>query len=277
MRRTFQLRWAAACAAAMALGGLAAGAAAQDLSIIERMTREDRADPKSFEPTPPPSAPRDFTGVWEVSRFARTQGDTTPPTKPVFTAVGSAEVKRLSESEAGGRVVADAGTQCFPHGVPRLVFSPYPIRFTYMPGKILMLHEVNHNVRVVHMDRTAPPPGAPRTFLGYSVGHWEGDTLVIVTTLLNDQTRIEANVPRGPRLKVTERWTKAKNKLGVTDLVAVVTAEDPDFLAQPWTRRLYFAYRSDVERDIRPDGLVEYSCEENNRNAPGADHIVTAK
>ena len=84
-------------------------------------------------------------------------------------------------------------------------------------------------------------------------------------------------MPRGPKLKVTERWTTAKNIFGATDLAVTVTTEDPDFLAQPWTRRLYFAYRSDLEKNLRSDGVVEYSCEENNRNAPGADHIVTAK
>ncbi len=277
MQRSPKTMRAGAWIAALTLMGLAGAAAAQDLSILERMQAEDKAPPKSFEPTPPPSDPRDFTGVWEVSRFAKTQGDTASTPEPEFTAMGLAEVKRLADSEAGGRVVADAGTQCFPHGMPRLTFSPYPIRFTYMPGKIVMLHEVNHNVRIVHMDRSAPPPGTPLTFLGYTVGHWEGNTLVTVTDHMNDQTRIEANVPRGPKLKVTERWTKAKNILGTTDLAVTVTAEDVDFLAKPWVRRLYFAYRSDVERDIPSEGLVEYSCEENNRNAPGADHIVTAK
>jgi len=69
--------------------------------------------------------------------------------------------EELIDAEAHGAVLTDAASQCFPHGVPRLSFAPYPIRFAYVPGAILMLHEVNHNLRLIHMDRKEAPPDTP--------------------------------------------------------------------------------------------------------------------
>ena len=241
----------------------------------ERLERQ-RQQMKTWEPTPPPSDPRDFTGLWEVPNAVVTlrQDD---GSKPPYTPEEAADTQRHIDSSAAGKVITDASTQCFPHGVPRLTTAPYPIRFSHMPGKVLMLHEVAHNVRIIYLDKTAPPPNTPMSFLGYSVGHWEGATLVVETTHLNDKTMLDGATSHGPRLKVTERWTKKKNAFGNTDLVDVITVDDPDHFTRPFSTTRYFAFRSDVANTLGADGLVEYSCEENNRNVPGADNIVTAR
>ncbi len=57
----------------------------------------------------------------------------------------------------------------------------------------------------------------------------------------------------------------------------MITVDDPDHFTRPFSTTRYFAFRSDVARTLGADGLVEYSCEENNRNVPGADNIVTAR
>ena len=145
---------------------------------------------KSWEPTPPPSDPRDFTGIWEVPSpkidLKNDQGK-----DPPFTPDEAKSTQRMIDAEKAGNVITDASTQCFPHGVPRLTFAPYPIRFVHAPGKILMLHEVAHNVRIVYLNRKAPPKDTPMSFLGYSTGRWEGDTLVVETTHLNGETRLD--------------------------------------------------------------------------------------
>jgi hypothetical protein len=231
---------------------------------------------KSWEPTPPPSDPRDFTGIWEVPSpkidLKNDEGK-----DPPFTPDEAKSTQRMIDAEKAGAVITDASTQCFPHGVPRLTFAPYPIRFVHARGKILMLHEVAHNVRIIHMDKTAPPKDTPMSFLGYSVGHWDGNTLVVETTHLNNQTRLDMHTSHGPRLEVTERFTKQKTPQGFTDLVDVITVNDPDHFTQPFTVNRKFAYRGDLEAETGADGVTEYSCEENNRNVPDAAGVVTTE
>jgi len=196
---------------------------------------------------------------------------------PPFTPDEAKSTQRMIDAEKAGAVITDASTQCFPHGVPRLTFAPYPIRFAHAPGKILMLHEVAHNVRIIHMDRKAPPKDEPMSFLGYAVGHWEGNTLVVETTRLNNQTRLDMHTSHGPKLKVTERWTKQKTPQGYTDLVDVITVDDPDHFTKSFTVSRKFAYRGDLEAETGADGVTEYSCEENNRNVPDASGVVTTE
>jgi hypothetical protein len=231
---------------------------------------------KSWEPTAPPSDPRDFTGIWEVPSpkidLKNDEGK-----DPPFTPGEAKSTQRMIDAEKAGAVITDASTQCYPHGVPRLTFAPYPIRFVHTPGKVLMLHEVAHNVRIVYMDRKAPPKDTPMSFLGYSVGHWDGNTLVVETTHLNNQTRLDMHTSHGPQLRVTERFTKQKTPQGFTDLVDVITVDDPDHFTKPFSVSRKFAYRGDLEAETGADGVTEYSCEENNRNVPDAAGVVTTE
>lgn len=217
-----------------------------------------------------PEDPKDFSGVYWTRGYDRTYRQL-DRSLPPFNDAERKDWQRHLDAEKAGAPIADAPTQCFPHGVPRLIASPYPIRFVHTPNEIWMLHEVGHNVRVIHLDKTAPPPNTPLTFLGYSVGHWEGDTLVVETTHLNDRTRIdEEAISHGTKLKVTERIKKIKNQFGNTELDDLITIEDPDHFTAPWTARRTFPWRGDIQ-------VTEYSCEENNRNAPGADGVTVAK
>ena len=269
---------------AIAVAGLATAVAAQNVAPPQPRERDslgagaDRqlSRRKAWEPTPPPSDPRDFTGIWEVANpkiDLKNDAGQDPP----FTPDEARSTQRMIDAEKAGGVITDAPTQCFPHGVPRLTFAPYPIRFAHAPGKILMLHEVAHNVRIVHLDRKAPPKDTPMSFLGYSVGHWDGNTLVVETTHLNNETRLDMHTSHGPKLKVTERWTKQKTPQGFTDLVDVITVDDPDHFTRPFSVTRKFAFRSDLEAKTGAAGVTEYSCEENNRNVPDANGVVTAK
>ena len=232
---------------------------------------------KGWEPTPPPADPRDFTGAWAMINghldLIQDDGNQAP-----FTAAEAKSTERLIKAEDSGNVVTDASTQCFPHGVPRLTITPgYPIRFAYLPGEILMLHEVAHNVRIIHMDRKEAPKGTPRTFLGYSVGHWEGNTLVVETTHMNDRTRLDSVTSHGPNLKVIERFTREKTAAGYTNLAVGITIDDPDHFFKVFSISRKLGFRSDLANTVGSDGITEYSCEENNRNEPDAEGIVTSK
>jgi hypothetical protein len=243
---------------------------------LARMRGGSAAQRKGYEPTPPPADPRDFTGLWAAGGGINlTQAD---GGAPPFTPAEAKETQSLIDAENSGKVITDAPSQCFPHGVPRLGFAPYPVRFTYLPGEILMLHEVNHNLRIIHMDQKETPKDIKPGFLGYSVGHWDGNTLVINTDHFNDQTLLDFHTQHGTRLKVTEHITKEKTPQGFTDLVVLTTIDDPDHFTKPFTVMRHWPFRSDLANTVGlSDGITEYSCEENNRNVTVTDGHVTIK
>jgi hypothetical protein len=247
----------------------------EQVAAREKRNAEDAA---LWNKNPAPADPRDFSGVWWTRGYDRTfRPVTSPPMPPAqsakllpLTASEAASRQHHLDMEKAGTPIADAPTQCLPHGVPRLIASPYPIQFVYSPGLITILHEVAHNVRLIHMDGRPAPPDTPPTFLGYSVGHWEGDTLVVVTDHFNDRTQIdEEALSHGLKLKVTERITKFTNKYGGAELRNLITIEDPEHFTQPWTAERLFPWRGDIR-------IAEYSCEENNRNAP-VNGVTVAK
>jgi len=167
-------------------------------------------------------------------------------------------LERRIRAKNRGTPEADASTQCFPHGMPRLMESPYPIEIVQTPGRITFLHEVAHNIRRIWMNR-AHPANPPLTFLGDSVGHWEADTLVVDTVGLNDRTFIDdEGSSHSTRLHTIERYRKID---GGANLELIMTVEDPVTLEHPYSYRRVYHWRP----DIRPQ---EYVCEENNRNAP---------
>jgi hypothetical protein len=232
---------------------------------LARRRGGDQAQRKTWEPTPPPADPRDFTGLWQLPggniNLLQENGEAAP-----FTPEEAKRTQQLIDAEAHGAVLTDAASQCFPHGVPRLSFAPYPIRFAYAPGLILILHEVAHNLRIIRMDGKEAPKDTPASFLGYSVGHWEGNTLVVETSHFNDKTPLDFHSSHGTKLKVTERFEKQKSSQGYTDLVVHITIDDPEHFTKPFTVLRRWPYRSDMEATLGSDGLQEYSCEENNRN-----------
>lgn len=250
------------------------------LTAAQIAAREKRNAEESVEwnQNPAPKDPRDFSGVWWTRGYDRTYR---PITAHPMSPDESAKLLPLTPLEAKSRAyhllmeqrgtpVADAPTRCFPHGVPRIMASPYPIQFVYTPGLITILHEVAHNVRFIHMGGKPAPANTPRTFMGYSVGHWDGNTLVVTTDHFNDRTQIdEESLSHGLKLKVTERFTRFTNKYGGAELRDLITIEDPDHYTRPWTAERTYPWRGDVR-------IEEYSCEENNRNEP-VNGITVAK
>ena len=213
----------------------------------------------------PNSDPRDFEGVWWLEGYQYMLGPepgVAPPLKPEYMRI----LERRIRAKNRGTPEADASTQCLPHGMPRLMESPYPIEIVQTPGRLTFLHEVAHNVRRIWLNRPHPKSLTP-TFLGDSVGHWEGDTLVVDTVGLNDRTFIDdEGSSHSTQLHVVERYRKID---GGAKLELLMTVEDPVTLEHPYSYRRIYHWRPDV----RPQ---EYICEENNRNAP-IDGVTVAK
>jgi len=113
---------------------------------------------------------------------------------------------------------------------------------------ILIEVEMVHDARIVHMNAKHQPPNV-RQWFGDSIGHWEGDTLVVETTNFNDQTHYRGS---SMNLKVTERFTRVSDKT----IEYRATMEDPSTWTKPWSIELAF---SSV-----PGPLYEYACHEGN-------------
>ena len=270
--------------AKLAMGACAAALVAAPFALAQEGGRPGRAPPtpeqqaaaekrnadqsREWNANPAPSDPRDFQGVWWTRGYDRTFR---PITNPAQTPAQAAALLPLTDLEAKSRAhhlkmeeegtpIVDASTDCYPHGVPRVMASPYPVQFDYLPGEIVMLNEVAHNVRYFHLDQKAAPKGTPLTYMGYSVAHWEGNTLVIDTDHFNDKTQIdEESLSHGLKLKVHEEITKFANKYGGVELRNLITISDPDHYTHPWTAERLYPWRGDVK-------ITEYTCEENNRN-----------
>jgi hypothetical protein len=208
---------------------------------------------------------RNIDGVWWTPGYDR-KFRTLEGELPPFTDRGRREWEHNVKADEAGHPVADAPTGCLPHGIPRLLASPYPIQIVTTPGQITWIHEVNRNQRWIYMDESHPPQ-VSKTYLGHSVGRWEGDTLVIDTVGLNDRTRIdEEGITHSDQLHVVERVRKID---GGKQLENLITITDPVMFTRPWTTKRLYKARPEVR-------LMEYVCEENNRNAP-VDGVTVAK
>lgn len=248
----------AVLAAALAL---CADAASAQMRVQEGAVYPDPSlvrDPRVSADVP------NISGVWAPQGYGRRiqpiDGSETPwlPwSKQVFD-------ERAAAEEAGTPLF-DPTAACLPSGNPRLIASPYPIEIIQTPTTIYLLHETHHMIRTIHMDRPLPDPATVQpTYMGYSVGHWEGDTLVVETIRLIRHTQIdEAGTPKTGNLKITERYRKT----GPTEMEAVFTLDDPDAFSAPWTAVRRWNQRPDIR-------LAEYTCEENNRNAPDETGVL---
>ena len=207
--------------------------------------------------------PRDLSGVWFIRSYNR-QINATTGRVPPLTALGKAERAKRVQAEKDGTPIGDASAYCYPHGVPRVMNSPYPIQIIQTAGETTIVHEVAHNVRHIYMD-VPHSKDVKTSFMGESVGHWEGDTLVVDTVGVDPRTWIdEVGVIHGKQLHTVERIRKIEDGHAIENEVRV---EDPEYFPRPWYMRDTYAWRPDLR-------IAEYVCEENNRNRPVNGHTV---
>jgi hypothetical protein len=174
--------------------------------------------------------------------------------------------KDIDEILAGKKSAFTAQSSCVPAGVPFFMGygGPDPIVFLQTPKEVWMIWTEDNQVRRVYMDRPHSANLKP-SWYGESVGHYEGDTLVIDTIGLNTKTVVDIyRTPHTEKLHVVERWRKIDNG---QSMEVVFTVEDPDTFNQPWTAKR--RYRR-IDQDF-----VEKICAENNTNIFDY-HIPTA-
>jgi len=205
--------------------------------------------PRSAEGKP------DLSGVWLVSNGSFYL---TSDLKPEDIRPWAATLYKQREDDF--RRDTD-GIACLPPGPKAGIgVGNFPMKIVQTPNLVVVLYEYHTIFRQIFTDGRALPEDSNPTWMGYSVGRWDGDTLVVTTAGYNDRTTIDlAGHPHTEALRVTERFRR--RDAGHLDVQ--VTFDDPKAYTKPWTLPMEFT--------LVPDGdLIEYVCE----NERDASHLV---
>jgi|SRR5579871_777343 len=198
----------------------------------------------------PAQAPRardgkpDLTAVWVIS------GSTDLPSDPAYLPA----MQKLYEERKTSGGKGDPEKVCLPNGVVRI--EPLPYKIVQTPKLVIVLSEGNtHSYRRIFTDgRPHNLELEPNTWNGDSIGHWEGNTLVVDTVGFNDHTWLDSTgKPHSEALHVIERYTRKD----LDHLEVAYTLEDPQAFIKPYT------FTRSFTRVIGRD-LKEYFCAMNN-------------
>ena len=185
----------------------------------------------------------DWGGSW-FAMFQRGAEDTAPAQPKLKGEFKAEREKWLADARANDGVVRRTRSNCSPPGMPRIMrLGQYPYEFIIAPGRV---HDPDHDP----------------SFMGDSIGRWEGDTLVVETTGINGELEIDTGIPHSDNFRLTERIHLDPNDPDV--LVNEMTMVDPDALEEPF--KVTQRYRRD-----RYGKLIEFQCAENDRNPIDAE------
>ena len=203
----------------------------------------------------PPHDPHDLTGVWNM-RGGGGQGGF-GRVDPNMTAWGEQQYKLQKSSNGGQYTLQETNdpviTKCFPPGVPRIYLQPFPLQIVQTPKEVIFLYEYDHTARHIFTDGRKHPDDVTPTYMGDSIGHWEGDTFVVDTVGFNEKTWLDRiGHSHSDQLHVIERF----QRVNLNDLELDVSMEDPKALATPWNVHLQF--------QLHPDWTIaEQVCADN--------------
>jgi len=216
--------------------------------------------PRTAQGTP------DLSGVWLTVRDKPLGENGVQNTRSSFFNIGmalkdglpltpyGAEIRknRLAENSQG-----DPDAHCLPMNLVHLHFGSDPRKIVQTPGLIVFLFETNSQVRQVFTDGRSIPKDPQPWWYGYSVGSWQGDTLVIKTTHFRDGGWLDAEgSPLTDAATVTERI----RRVNYGNLEIEMTVDDPKAYTKPWTVQV-------KQRLLLADDLIEYICLENEKDA----------
>jgi hypothetical protein len=200
----------------------------------------------------------DWSGVW-VNRGSISFDPSVPraqPANPPYNAEYAAKYKERLAALARGEAIADPTADCVLPGTPRNMNMPYPFEILHTPGRVTLLMESMHDVRRIFTDGRKHPSDLEPTYNGHSIGHWEGDVLVVDTVGLRADTVFDqVGTFHSDQMRVIERF----REISPGTLQVEITVEDPKAFVRPW--KVVKTYTRDPNEEI-----MEYVCEENNRN-----------
>jgi hypothetical protein len=214
-------------------------------------TKDGKVDMSAKLPRAPDGKP-DLSGVWLVPGLKYLINIAADVKDVPFQPWAAEEYKRRVETNGKD----DPNNLCLPSGIPEKDAVTSPWKIVQLPNEIVILYESRTIFRQIFTDGRPLPKDPNPTWQGYSVGHWEGDTLVVETAGTNGKAWLDTNGhPVTEALHVIEKFHR--KDYGHMDLE--ITIDDPKAYTKPW-----IVNESPV---LQPDDeLIEYICEENNRD-----------
>jgi hypothetical protein len=182
------------------------------------------------------------------------------PDAPLLTPEYLKKWEAMRDSRVAGSYESDNVFKCLPPGMPAMMNMAYGMEVMQTRDKITFFSELNDALRRVYLDGRKPTPAIldDPTYAGYSTGYWEGDTLVVDTVAVRDDTYIEGFTPHSDRMTIRERIRLVEPDL----LENRITVTDPNALVKPW--ETVKRYR---KASYPNDQLREFAC------AEGMDHV----
>jgi hypothetical protein len=193
----------------------------------------------------------DLSGIWKVDNARYNESLLAPGEEPPMLPWAADIYKRRVETRGADR----PGLYCMPHGVPDAMTPPnLPFKIVQTPHVILHLYEEFHKYRQIHTDGRTLPVDPDPAWYGYSIGRWDGDTLVVDTTGFREGSWLDnRGHPHSEALRTTERF----RRIDYGRLQLDVTVNDAKAYARPWTSQtINFVLQPDTE-------LMEHLCENN--------------
>lgn len=204
----------------------------------------------------------DLGGIWFVE-FKRGPGATPPALPKLKGKYKEAYEAWRKEIAANAGVERRDRSNCSPPGMPGIMaLGQYPFEFLLTPGRLTINQEAWMQTRKIWTDGRPHQVDPDPTYMGDSVGRWEGGTLIAQTIAINDALPLQNGMGHSDKLRITERMY-----ISPTDpdlLINEMTFDDPDALEEPFKRTIN--YRRD-----RYGMLLEFQCSENDRNPVDAD------
>jgi hypothetical protein len=218
----------------------------------------------------------DLSGVWQLKRTGRPRGPNEKPPPPppgtpplaTFFNIGAGFpdglpfqpwARKLREDRMAENNKDNPDAHCLPIGLTQFHMHPQPRKIIQTPNLIVILYESNYGVRQIFLDgRPSPPPDEVEPWwYGYSVGHWEGDTLVVQTTGLRDGGWLDVTgSPLTDQGKITERF----RRVNYGNMQIDVTIDDPKAYTKPFTVRVNHQIMLNTD-------LIEFICLENEQSS----------
>jgi len=226
------------------------------------------AESSSSSASAPPSKPAspylalatlpDWGGVWDVT-FGPPQPGAAPPGQPKLTPAYQKQwdqYQALNKKQKGLNFVSEVAS-CIPPGLPQSMTEPYPIEFLFTPGRVTILIETYGVTRRIYTDGSTLPESPDPSFQGTSVGHWEGDTLVVETAgILPETSPLNGINGHSDKLHITERIAL----VNPDTLQITTTRTDPGVFLEPYTTTTDYKRHRDWK-------IMEYVCEQNNHDS----------
>jgi hypothetical protein len=197
----------------------------------------------------------DWGGIWFLNRR---QGSGPPPAPVLKGEFLEQQEAWRQEVAANDGVTKRNRSNCSPPGMPRIMqLAQYPYEFLFTPGRVTVNQEAWMQTRTIWTDGRGHPEDPDPTYMGHSIGRWEGGALVVETIAILDLLEFSAGALHSPEFKVFERIELSPDNPDV--LVNRIRMEDSLALAEPF--EVTVTYRRD-----RANTLIEFQCSENDRN-----------